>query len=174
MKPGETEQTWSARLEAEAANYERQRQRDLWRKADHVFTARVSFPAVPELAPARSSIRRGDGPPRPPRLVRLPAPDFSATRRAWAFEPLAALKGVAPARGFEIQQTMSWTSCGPSFEFNDATPVFRQSALQEEQIVVVFLTGPYPTQGSILATLMLDEVTDPDLKAALARVGASR
>ncbi len=69
---------------------------------------------------------------------------------------------------------MSWTSCGPSFEFNDATPVFRQSALQEEQIVVVFLTGPYPTQGSILATLMLDEVTDPDLKAALARVGASR
>ena len=107
-------------------------------------------------------------------MVRLPVPDFSATRSAWAFEPLAALKGVAPARGFEIQQTMSWTSCGPTLEFNDATPVFRQSALQDEQIVVVFLTGPYPTQGSILATLRLDEVTDPDLKAALALAGAGR
>ncbi len=69
---------------------------------------------------------------------------------------------------------MSLTSCGPTFFFNDTGMDFSQSMLMENDVVVVFLTGPYPTQAGVLAMLKRDEIVDPDLKAALALAGVGR
>jgi hypothetical protein len=69
---------------------------------------------------------------------------------------------------------MSLTSCGPTFFFNDTGLDFSQSMLMENDVMVVFLTGPYPTQAGVLATLKPEQAVDPDLKAALALAGAGR
>ena len=69
---------------------------------------------------------------------------------------------------------MSRTSCGPAFFFNDTGLDFSQSMLMENDVVVVFLAGPYPTQAGVLATLKPEEIVDPDLKAALALAGVGR
>jgi hypothetical protein len=95
-------------------------------------------------------------------------PDYYGfTRMPWIFEPRAGLKGVAPLRAFEVIQSMSMTSCGPTYAFNEMAPAFWQSSLSDGEVVVVFLSGPYPTQAGVLATMRLDEVVDPTLRAAL-------
>jgi hypothetical protein len=172
--PGESQEAMDARLAAQMAAYELERQRGLWSSADRVFTARVSIPVIPDPPPLRRYDPRRDGPPRPPKPVPLPRLDFESGRTTWLIEPLADLKATRPPRPFEVVQWMSLTSCGPTFFFNDTGLDFSQSMLMENDVVVVFLKGPYPTQAGVLATLKPEQAVDPDLKAALALAGAGR
>lgn len=171
-KPGETPEAARARWAAEADAYERNRQHDLWTKADRVFTARVSRGFELPPPPRRSYDPRRDGPPKPPEPVEVPVFDPSYWEVTWVIAPIAGLKGVAPTKSFEIVQSTSMTSCGHINRFNDGAGSFNQDDLDEGQIVVVFLKGPYPTQKGLLGTLTPDKVVDPALKAALAAAGA--
>lgn len=166
LLPGETPGAWQARQQARRDASIAQGQRELWARADRVFLARVSEPEPEPLpAPRRYPPRRGGPPPLipPPPFIRLIDP-FSG-KRTMVLTPFVALKGASPARAFEIVDSWSSTSCGPYWRFNagGAPP-----GLIDGELMVVFATGPYPTEDGILEVLAIDQVLDPGIKAAIA------
>lgn len=161
--PGETSEARSVRLEVEAQAYERDRQKDLWRSADRVFTARVDRPAPPAAA---AYDPRRDGPPEPPKPVKFDSTYWETT---FALTPVAGLKGAVGSRSFEVVQSSSMTSCGFMHRFDDSAGSFNQQMLVEGEIIVVFITGPYPSQAGLLGTLKAEQAVDPALTAALAK-----
>ena len=159
------------------AAYELAAQQALWRKVDHVFLARIfdpyslqleaweqRFKAASERAASsrrRAAIRTVPPPPPPPMIHWL-----GEGKTTVVIEPLQALKGAAPLRRFEIRDQEGWTSCGPLTQFD----VFRPE--REGGLYVVFVSGAYPTQDSVLEAMAVEKVVDPDIKAAMAAAGA--
>lgn len=169
--PGATPETPEG-LAARLLGYEVERQQALWRQADHIFLARVQDP-LDLLEEERLS-------PPPPRRTRsevppVPAPTLVAAhmlgegKTVVVLEPAAALKGSVPARRFRLRDVEGWTSCGPLRQFD----VF-YGWDHPDGLYVVFLSGVYPTQDGILEALSVENVVDPQLKAALQAQAATR
>jgi hypothetical protein len=159
-------------LVAEQEARTRQYQQDLWSRADRVFTARIKPGAVPDERAGGYRPSRG-GPPKPPMAMSPIPPLYGQVEAELLVEPVAGLKGTLPARAFSVVQEASWSSCGTVYQFNDGPLQFQQAAISAGETVIVFLSGPYPTQEGVLGTLRVDQVVDPDLRAALESRGVA-
>lgn len=174
--PVEAPEVVAARALATQQRYELERQQTLWVEADQVFVARKFDPYTLELEAWDRSLQAASKPrrlagrsvppaPPPPPPLRIGMPGEGKT--VVGLEAVTAIKGVAPARRFEIHDAQGWTSCGPLRQFD----VFHAD---EDAPVVVFVKGPYPTQDGVLEAMALDHIVDPDIKAALDKAGAAR
>lgn len=172
-RPGETEEARQIREREELQAQVRGWQLDLWTRADRVFLARVSQsePEPPPPPPQRRYDPRRGGPPPVPPPVMVPLLDPFNGERTMVLTPVAGLKGAAPARPFDIVDSWSNTSCGPYYRFNDGGS---PPGLPDDELVVVFATGPYPTKDGVLDALAVDRVIEPGIKAALDKAGAAR
>ena len=171
--PDESSDAFYARLRAQDEARALRFQQELWSRADRVFTARVELAAEPDVQSGGYRLRRGML-PKPPKVIAPVPPMYGQRETNLLVTPVAELKGLLPARAFKVTQQASWSSCGPVYTFNDGPLQFQQAALPSGEAVIVFLTGPYPTQAGVLGTLRADQIVDPNIKAAMAAAGTGR
>lgn len=165
-RPGETEEARQLRHQEELQASIRGWQLDLWTRADRVFLARVTEPE-PDPPPPEPPRRRYDprrGPPPIPPPPMMPTFNPYSGERPVVLTPVAALKGAAPARGFELIDSWSMTSCGHRYRYNSSG---LSGGLPDDGLVVVFATGPYPTTEGVLDALAVDRIVEPGIRAAL-------